>query len=165
MNLILSFGLSLFEDVPQTIVAMTYLALLYMDTGLKCYNDFAEYPQLTKMDINPKDSITVILLENPSIFFAVMMSMIMIVVNGFRTGFKMLSSAISKEEIEEGCGAIILPPFYILNLLCPIAAVAYYEIAPHFEKEWQPAFNLFVAGCVSWGLSLCYCCCLMVLNA
>merc|ERR1719419_519561 len=80
----LTFLLSLFEDVPQTIVAMYYLRFLYQDTGFNCHDVFAEYPKLDKMDVNPADSIMVILLENPSIAFAVLMSMLMIVLSGIQ---------------------------------------------------------------------------------
>merc|ERR1712083_1023468 len=113
------------------------MSLTYMDTGLRCYREFSEYPELTKMDINPKDSIMVIMMENPSIAFAVMMSIIMIVLNAIRIGHKMTSAVMATEE---DCGfklvfggiTLLASVLYVFNLMMPITAVAYYSIAPHF---------------------------------
>jgi len=157
------FLTSLFEDVPQTIVAMYYLQFLYADDGFSCFTSFAEYPSLNPMSINPQDSITIILLENPSIAFAVVMSMVMIVLGGILTGFKILKKVMkateddTKDQIIGVAIVVVATMLYVFSLTMPIAAVAKFDIAPKFNKEWQPAFITFVIGCIAWGGICCAC--------
>merc|ERR1712048_285006 len=169
VQLMLTFFLGILEDVPQTIVAMLYLKFLHMDTGYFCYHEFATYPQLTMMDIDPADSIVIILFENPSIAFAVVMSLIMIVVSGTRLGWKLVAAANREFKVDSHLVKVtsllivaVVPLMYVLDLLMPIAAVSYYDVAPEFDKEWMPAFILFIFGCVSWGLTFCICCCALL---
>eukprot|EP01084_Bolivina_argentea_P300056 517277_1 len=161
------FFVSLLEDVPQTIVAMYYLQFLYVDNGYFCMQSFSEYPRLKKMSIDPQESISVILLENPSIAFAVVSSIVMIAFNGIKSGFKIQSNIRKEMKDDDGnmkyqvlsvCIIGFITLLYVLSLLMPIAAVAYYDIAPHFHKTWTPAFVTFVAGCVAWGIMCCAAC-------
>ena len=163
----------MFEDVPQTIVVMYYLQFLYADTGYYCHEAFAESPSLQKMSINPRDGILTILFDNPSIAFATAASMVMVVFKGVSVGYYFLKE-LGKGAKEEAnydmdcccclqfcCAATVVTLIavcYTLMLLMPMAAVSYYDIAPNFHKTWTPAFVIFVAGCVSWGLLCCACC-------
>eukprot|EP01084_Bolivina_argentea_P150509 262847_1 len=170
---VVGFMVSLLEDVPQTIVAMYYLEFLYADNGYYCHESFVESPALQRMSLNPQNSITVILVENINIAFAVATSVIMIVFTGIRNGFNLQDSMRKKYYIGNDkvlisigviiilCGSII----YVLSLLMPIAAVAFFSIAPSFHKEWIPAFVVFVCGCVSWGIIFWSCCVLFVVTS
>ena len=159
--------LSLFEDVPQTIVAMYYLQFLYVDDGYRCFQQFAEYPALYQMSIDPQQSIPVILLENPSIAFAVAMSMIMIVVGGIHAGFNVVQGTMKQmKSMSDDVGyqvvavsiVVVIILLYVFSLMMPIAAVAKFGIAPHFNKEWTAALVVFIIGCISWGIMFCGCC-------
>ena len=167
---------SLLEDVPQTIVVMYYLGFLYADNGYYCHEAFTESPSLQKMFINPQDDILTILFDNPSIAFATAASMAMVIFKGIMVAFTLLKEfrrELKKEDSDcagDGCFAISVVVFivivigicYALMLLMPMAAVSYYDIAPSFNKTWEAAFIIFVAGCVSWGLMCCACACVLV---
>jgi len=161
----IAFVAGLLEDVPQTMVAMFYLKILYQDTGYNCYRQYAQYPQLTKMDIDPSEQIIIIMYHNYAIFFAVVMSMIMIIFSGMKIGWKLCTNYVKRiklanidtlvEWLEFAAWGVGLPLLFILDLLLPIAIVLHFYVARDFEKSWVAALGFVVAGSLSWFISLC----------
>ena len=151
---------SLFEDMPQTIVAMYYLQFLYVDDGYSCYQQFADYPAVYQMSIDPQQSLLVTFAENPKIAFAVGMSVLMIVYGGLSMGFKVIMGTLkvnakSDDKVQAVCMVILATFMYVFTLLTPIAAVAKFGIAPQFGKEWTFALAVFIIGIIPFGLICC----------
>ena len=162
---------------------MYYMAYLYEDTGAKCYEQFAEYPQLTELDAQPSDSMMVMLAKNPVIIWQVALTVVMLIATSLYCGVRIFNIILNYSgygdeiaEVKDKCTCdfccsqcfvvsivsvfcMLCASYYLCFVMMPVSSAWAFDIAPSFHKD-SGSFMLgfWLAGIVSWCCCCCVCC-------